>query len=99
MQKIHFYFFCLYNSFYKDGFYLEPYLKQVGRWKILPEKQTILGLFFSTWLWTIVIRLIIIDLFKPHFRILFWNFFYEVMIAAIVYGVYFLYFISNNRFA
>jgi hypothetical protein len=99
MQKLRFYFFCFYNSFYKDGFYFEAYLKTVGRAKILPERRTILGLSFSTWLWTIVIRLIAIDLFQPHFKTLFWNSLYELIICAIIYAVYFFYFVDNNRFA
>ena len=98
MQRIHFYFFCFFNSLYKDGFYLETYLNTAGKGKILPESRTILGLFFSTWLYTIVIRLLAIDLFQPHLRILFWNFLYEITIAAIIYSAYFYYFINNNRF-
>jgi hypothetical protein len=98
IQKLHFYFFCFYNSLYKDGFYLETYLKTMGRGKILPENRAILGLFFSTYLWTFVIRLIIIDLFKPNFKILSWSFYHEIIIAAIIYAIYFFYFIDNNRF-
>ncbi len=99
MQKLHFYFFCFYNSLYKDGFYLETYLKTVGRGKILPERRAILGLFFSTWLWSIVIRFIIIDLFRIDFNILFWGLEYEIIIAVIIYAIYFYYFIYNDRFA
>jgi hypothetical protein len=99
MQKLHFYFFCFYNSLYKDGFYLEAYLKTTGRGKILPERRTILGLSFSTWLWTFVVRLIIIDLFNPNLKILFWDPLYEIIMAAIIYAAYFFYFVGNNRFA
>ncbi|WP_290338578.1 hypothetical protein [Ferruginibacter paludis] len=99
MEKLHFYFFCFYNSLYKDGFYLETYLKTTGRGKILPERRTILGLFFSTWLWTIVLRLITIDLLKQNFKILFYSFFSELIIAVIIYAAYFYYFVDNNRFA
>ncbi len=99
MQKLHFYFFCLYNSLYKDGFYLETYLKTYGRGKILPESRTILGLFFSTWLWTIVLRLIAIDLLRQNFKPLFYNFFSEMVIIGIIYAAYFYYFVDNNRFA
>ena len=99
MEKIHFYFFCLYNSLYKDGFYLESYLKTSGLGRMLPQDRAILGLFFSTYLWTYVFRLTIIILIHPNFRIIFWGFQYELIISIIIYGVYFYYFINNNRFS
>ena len=99
MQKIHFYFFCLYNFIYRDGLEMQRYAKATGRAKILPERRTILGLFFSTWLWTIVVRLLVIDLFKPNFKLLSWGFLYEMIFAAIIYGIYFFYFVQNSRFA
>jgi hypothetical protein len=97
MQKIYFYFFCLYNSLYKDGFYLQSYLKIFGKGKIKPEDRTVLGLWFSTWLWTVVIRLTIILLFNPRFQILFIGP-YELLIPLIGYAVYYFYFIDSKRY-
>ncbi len=83
---------------------MQNYNKATGRSKILPEKRTILGLWFSTWLWTFVIRLIIIALFKPNFKILFFGwtpeigFMCEMIVALIIYSAYYFYFIENNRF-
>jgi hypothetical protein len=99
MQKLHFYFFCFYNKFYRDGFYLEAYLKNIGNVRLLPEKRAIFALFFSTWLWTIVLRLVIIDILKHNYKILFHSFFFEMIIAAVIYAFYFYCFLDNNRFA
>jgi hypothetical protein len=97
MQKVHFYFFCLYNAIYKDGFEMQNYYKATGRAKILPERRAILTLFFSSWLWTIVLRLVIIALFRPSFKILILGV-YEYLVVAIIYSAYYFYFIDNNRF-
>lgn len=96
MGKIHFYFFCLYNSFYKDGFYLENYLKTYRR--VLPESRAILVLFISTYLWTHVIRITIALLIHPNFKMLYFGIYYELIISILIYGIYFYYFINKNRF-
>jgi hypothetical protein len=97
MERLEFYFFCLYNSIYRDGLYLESYLKAVGRGKILPENRVLVGLFFSTWLWTFVLRLIIIIFFRPNLKLLIVGD-YEIIIPIIIYAAYYFYFVYNNQF-
>jgi len=97
MQKIHFYFFCFYNLLYRDGLYLESYLKAIGRGKIKPEDRAVIGLWFSTWLWSFVIRLLVIILFQPHFKVLFIGP-YEFLIPLLSFAVYHFYFVENDRY-
>jgi Ca2+/Na+ antiporter len=97
MNKVNFHFFCLYNFIYKDGFEMQNYQKAFGRGRILPESRAILGLFFSTWLWTVLLRLILIALFSPTVRLLFLDY-YELIIALGIYACFHFYFINNNRF-
>ena len=97
MQKIHFYFFCLYNFSYKDGFNKKPiYSNPVGG-KGSPESAAVTVLSFCSWLWTVAIRLIIIALFKPNFKILFLGPF-EIIIPLIIFLTYTSYFINGSRF-
>jgi len=98
MQKVHFYFFCIYNAIYKDGAAMRSYYKATGRARILPETRTTIGLCFSSWLWTIVLRLVIIFLFRPDFKILYLGRIYEPLLALIIYAAYYFYFIDNDRF-
>jgi hypothetical protein len=97
MQKLHFYFFCFYNFIYKDGFEMQNYRKAILLGRRLPEDRTIIGLWVSTYLWTFVIRLMIVGLFNPHPKILFVGY-YECLIAFIIYSAYYFYFIDNDRF-
>jgi hypothetical protein len=94
MNKIHFYFFCLYNLFYKDGFGLQDKITYRG----LPiEQRPIFLLCLSTWFWTIVIRLVVIVFFNPiHKIVLIKNF--EFVIPAVSFGAFYFYFINNNRY-
>jgi hypothetical protein len=99
MPKADFYFFCLYNAIFKDGVNIQTPLKPIyGRGPRTPEERVIWGLFFSTWLWTFVIRLLVILLFRPHFKILFIGP-YECLIPLLSYAFYYFYFIDSNRYA
>ena len=95
MKIIHFYFFCFYNSLFKDGLYLEAYLRATGKSKMLPEDRTIFILFISTWFWSIIIRVFIIDLYGPNINF-FFSIYTEFLIAAGIYAAYFYYFVNNK---
>lgn len=99
MRKFEFYFFCLYNSIYKDGFELQNYFKARGRrGKALPQDKTVFILTLCTYLWTFVIRLVLIDIFHatPH-RFLFLSIF-EIMIGVVIYAIYNFLFLSSYRY-
>jgi len=97
MKKIHFYFFCFYNSLFKDGLYLEAYLRATGKSKMLPEDRAIFILFISTWFWSIIIRVSIIDLYGQNISF-FFSIYTEFLIAAGIYATYFYHFVNNKFF-
>jgi hypothetical protein len=94
MQKIHYYFFCLYNLFYKDGWGLQD---PTNRRTLPLEQRPILALCLSTWFWTLFARLIIIGLFRPAYTILPIKH-YELLIPFLGFAIYYFYFIDNNRY-
>ena len=99
MRKIDFYFFCLYNAIFKDGFDLQSSLKpNYGKGPRTPQQRAIWALFFSTWLWTFVVRLLIIVLFLPPLKFLFIGP-YEFLIPLLSYALYYFYFVDSNRYA
>jgi hypothetical protein len=94
MQKIHYYFFCLYNLFYKDGFGLQDKTS----YRALPiEQRPIFALCLSTWFWTLFARLIIIGLFRPIYTILPIRH-YELLIPLVGFAVYYFYFVNNDKY-
>ena len=99
MKKIHFYFFCFYNSMYKDGFYLESYLKAHGKTKMLPEDRSVFVLFLATWVWSIIVRLSIIDMLGHKIKLLFYSPLSELLWIAGIYALYFYYFVNNKFFS
>ncbi len=99
MKKIHFYFFCFYNSMYKDGFYLESYLKAHGKIKMLPEDRSVFVLFLATWVWSIIVRLSIIDMLGHKIKLLFYSPLSELLWIAGIYALYFYYFVNNKFFS
>lgn len=94
MRKIHYYFFCLYNLFYKDGFGLW----EKKSYKALSlEQRPIFLLCINAWFWTLLVRLFIIVLFQPAYTILPIKH-YELLIPLTAYAVYYFYFINNSRY-
>jgi hypothetical protein len=93
MEKINFYFFCIYNFFYRDGFGL----KDETSYKALPmEQRPVFALSLATWIWLSVIRIIIIKIFHPAHNIFFGKL--DVLIPLACFGIYYFYFIENNRY-
>ena len=97
MKKLDFYFFCFYNSLYKDGLYLESYLKARGLAQSMPEDRAIFFLCISTWFWTIILRVFIIDLYGQNISF-FFSIYKELLLVLGIYAAYYYYFINNKRF-
>lgn len=94
MKRVHFYYFCLYNFFYKDGWSLQEKLN----YHAFPvEQRPVLLLGLSTWLWTVVIRLVIKGLFYPIELTLFTGY-VELLFALTICTIYHFYFVDNNRY-
>ena len=98
MGKFEFYFFCLYNSFYKDGFELQNYLKARGSKALLPQSKTVFLLTGCTYLWTFVFRLTIIVFFHPiPYRFLL-NSIFELLILLAIRVFYNFLVLSTSRY-
>jgi hypothetical protein len=94
MQKINYYFFCLYNLFYRDGFGLQDKTSQKA---LSIEQRPVFVLCLSTWFWTVFVRLLIFGLFHPVYTILLSGD-YELLIPLVGFAIYYFYFINNNRY-
>jgi hypothetical protein len=92
MKKINFFYFLVYNLFYKNGWGLQD--KQ-DYWPI--EQRPILLFCFSSWLWTVILRLLMILLLGVHYPFsLFFH--YEALIPFFFYILYATYFILGHRY-
>lgn len=89
-----YYFFCLYNLFYKDGWGLQD---PTNRRTLPIEQRPVLILSLSTWFWTLFIRLILIGLVRPTYTILPIKHF-EFLIPFGAFALYYFYFINNDRY-
>ncbi len=91
MKKIQFYYYCIYNMVYKDGWGLQD--PQGSR--AMPFEQRPLLLFtFGIWLWTFVIRLFLAKLIKIDYSILIIPN-VEVLIIILCWGILYFYFVTN----
>jgi hypothetical protein len=95
MRKIRFYFFCIYNSTYKDGFGLQIYGK-VAR-SVRPEYNAVYAFSIITLLWSICVHLTIISIFAlgPGNGV---NLIYDFVVFFIVYAICYFYFIDTDRY-
>ena len=88
MNKINYYYFCLYNLFYLDGFGSQI---PTSNRAFSIEQRPVFIFSIGTWFWSWLIRLIIIDFFHPTAK-LFSLDDYELLIPIISFIVYYIFF-------
>ncbi len=93
MRSGHYYYYCLYNSFYKDGFSLQNKTYS----SLSPEERPPFLLAMSTYLSTIFIRLLVIYIFNPLNKIFFFGY-YEIAILSAAWIIYYFYFVDSQRY-
>jgi hypothetical protein len=91
MKKIEFYYFCLYNFFYKDNRPQKTYYFS----QLEVEDRPVFLLALGTLAWTAVIRYLLVNLIFAR-TIFSFNGWVESGILLSAYAVYFFYF--NNHF-
>jgi hypothetical protein len=95
MRKVDFYFFCLYNFFYKDGAFL---LKGTSYYNPLEsQEKVIFGCSISFWLYSIFLRMLLFAFFYPNIHSIFISR-YEFVIPVTVYGILYFYFNNTDRY-
>lgn len=96
MKIIHFYFFCLYNAFYKNGDWVLDRNKWSVKAQYEPETRTLVLLSLSSWCWIFLLGLFLkikiaqigAKAFLP----------IELFIFIIFYAIYFFYFVNNDKY-
>jgi len=94
-NKIDFYFFCLFNFYYKDGLRSPNFFLKN---KVIPQNHTCVILGVGGWLWSVVLRVIYKILFDHSFSIFFLGMYFEILIWLILWGLFQFVFVNNNKY-